>query len=52
VFGWIDPPGKLIPLLDAAGIDKAVAMTYVDVPGSNPEAVSISRGRSDGFPSD
>lgn len=38
-FGWIDPPEKLIPLLDDAGIDKAVCMTYVDVPGINPDAV-------------
>lgn len=39
LFGWIDPPEKLVPLLDEAGIDKAVIMTYVDLPGSNPEAL-------------
>lgn len=38
-FGWIDPPEKLVPLLDDAGIDKAVCMTYVDYPGLNPSAV-------------
>lgn len=30
-FGWIDPPEKLVPLLDDASIDKAVCMTYVDL---------------------
>jgi len=38
-FGWFDPPEKLIPLLDDAGIDLAVAMTYTDVPGLNPHAL-------------
>jgi hypothetical protein len=38
-YGWLDPPEKLNPLLDAAGIDRAVVMTYVDLPGSNPEAI-------------
>jgi len=38
-FGWFDPPEKLIPLLDAAGIDLAVAMTYTDVPGLNPDVL-------------
>jgi uncharacterized protein len=49
-FGWIDPPEKLIPLLDAAGIDTAVAMTYVDVPGINPEAVEYLAGAVGRFP--
>ena len=30
-FGWIDPPEKLVPLLDEAAVDKAVCMTYVDL---------------------
>ncbi|MEO6827169.1 MAG: amidohydrolase family protein [Microbacteriaceae bacterium] len=38
-FGWIDPPEKILALLDAAGIDRAVIMTYTDLPGSNPEAL-------------
>lgn len=29
-FGWIDPPSKLLPLMDEAGIDRAVVMTYRD----------------------
>ncbi|MFQ5947611.1 MAG: amidohydrolase family protein [Acidimicrobiia bacterium] len=39
LFGWIDPPEKLVPLLDEAGIDKAACMTYVDFPGSDPNAL-------------
>jgi uncharacterized protein len=38
-FGWIDPPEKLVPLLDDAGIDLAVCMTYTDLPGLNPAAL-------------
>jgi predicted TIM-barrel fold metal-dependent hydrolase len=38
-YGWFDPPEKLIPLLDEAGIDRAVVMTYVDAPGGKPDAV-------------
>lgn len=38
-FGWIDPPEKIIGLLNAAGIDKAVIMTYTDLPGTNPSAL-------------
>lgn len=39
LFGWIDPPEKLLPLLDEAGIDRAACMTYVDLPGVNPQAL-------------
>lgn len=39
LYGWMDPPEKLIPLLDDAGISRAVIMTYVDLPGSNPAAL-------------
>lgn len=38
-FGWIDPPDKIVALLDEAGIDLAVAMTYTDLPGLNPDAL-------------
>lgn len=40
-LGWIDPPEKLIPLLDDAGIERAVIMTYVDLPGANPGALDL-----------
>jgi uncharacterized protein len=39
-FGWFDPPEKLLPLLDEAGIAQAVCMTYTDVPGLNPHALT------------
>ncbi len=39
IYGWIDPPEKLIPLLDGAGISKAVVMTYVDLPGGGQAAL-------------
>lgn len=38
-FGWVDPPEKIVGLLDEAGIDRAVIMTYTDLPGSNPDAL-------------
>jgi predicted TIM-barrel fold metal-dependent hydrolase len=50
LFGWIDPPEKLVPLLDAAEIDKAVCMTYVDYPGSNPEAIDYLADAVGRFP--
>jgi uncharacterized protein len=49
-FGWIDPPEKLIPLLDRAGIDKAACMTYVDLPGSNPDALDYLADAVSRFP--
>jgi predicted TIM-barrel fold metal-dependent hydrolase len=38
-LGWIDPPEVLIAELDAAGIDRAVVMTYTEAPALNPRAV-------------
>ncbi|MEO3868814.1 amidohydrolase family protein [Nonomuraea sp. B12E4] len=38
-LGWIDPPGKLVALLDEAGIRQAVVMTYTEYPGYNPQAL-------------
>jgi uncharacterized protein len=40
-YGWFDPPEKLLPLLDEAGIERAVIMTYVDLPGANPKALEL-----------
>lgn len=36
---WIDPPEKLMPLLDIAGIDMAVVSTYANMPGFNDGAM-------------
>jgi len=38
-FGWIDPPEKIVGLLDEAGIDLAAVMTYTDLPGLDPYAL-------------
>jgi predicted TIM-barrel fold metal-dependent hydrolase len=49
-FGWIDPPDKIVALLDEAGIDLAVAMTYTDLPGLNPDALDYILAAVDRFP--
>ncbi len=49
-FGWIDPPDKVVALLDAAGIDAAVIMTYTDLPGLNPEALEYIVAAAGRFP--
>jgi predicted TIM-barrel fold metal-dependent hydrolase len=38
-LGWIDPPEKLIALLDETGIGRAIVMTYTELPGFNPHAL-------------
>jgi len=43
-FGWIDPPEAIIGLMDEAGIDQAVIMTYTDLPGANPDALEYIAG--------
>ena len=49
-FGWVDPPDKIVALLDEAGIDRAVAMTYTDFPGLNPDAIDYILDAVDRFP--
>jgi predicted TIM-barrel fold metal-dependent hydrolase len=49
-FGWIDPPEKVVALMDAAGIDRAVIMTYTDLPGLNPEALEYITGAAATYP--
>jgi predicted TIM-barrel fold metal-dependent hydrolase len=39
IFGWMDPPAAIIELMDEAGIDRAVVMTYTDVPGLDMDAL-------------
>lgn len=48
-FGWIDPPEKLIPLLDDAEIAVAACMTYVDYP-VDAEAIDYLAGAIARFP--
>jgi Predicted metal-dependent hydrolase of the TIM-barrel fold len=49
-FGWLDPPEKIVGLLDEAGIDRAVIMTYTDLPGSNPAALDYITASAKRFP--
>jgi predicted TIM-barrel fold metal-dependent hydrolase len=49
-FGWIDPPEKIVHLLDEAGIDRAVIMTYTDLPGLNPDALDYIVAAANQFP--
>jgi len=39
-WGWIDPPEVLLPLLDEAGIDQAIIMTYRDAAGPDDPATA------------
>lgn len=39
-FGWMDPPEALLPLLDNAGISKAVVMTYRDAISPDDPAIA------------
>ncbi len=41
-LGWIDPPEVMLRLLDEAGIDRAIIMTYTDVPGVNPRGLEYT----------
>lgn len=50
LYGWFDPPEKLVPLLDDAGIDRAAIMTYVDLPGSNPDAIELIAAAVERYP--
>jgi uncharacterized protein len=42
-WGWIDPPEVLLPLLDEAGIDRAVVMTYRDAQSPDDLAITYVR---------
>jgi predicted TIM-barrel fold metal-dependent hydrolase len=49
-LGWVDPPEKLVRLLDEAGISRAVVMTYTELPGFNPNALEYLAGAVAHFP--
>jgi uncharacterized protein len=38
-LGWLDPAASLIGLMDQAGIERAVVMTYTELPAVNPHAL-------------
>jgi predicted TIM-barrel fold metal-dependent hydrolase len=50
VFGWLDPPEKIIGLIDTAGIDCAVIMTYTDLPDFNPGALEYIVSSAERYP--
>ncbi|MCL4516127.1 MAG: amidohydrolase family protein [Firmicutes bacterium] len=49
-LGWIDPPEKLVSLMDKAGIDKAVVATYANLPGFNPTAMEYVANAVNKYP--
>jgi uncharacterized protein len=38
-LGWLDPAASLIGLMDDAGVDRAIVMTYTELPAVNPDAL-------------
>jgi len=38
-LGWMDPAASLIGLMDQAGVQRAVVMTYTELPAVNPHAL-------------
>ncbi len=43
VFGWMDPPARLVELMAAAGIDKSLVTTYADEPGPAAGLANLER---------
>jgi predicted TIM-barrel fold metal-dependent hydrolase len=50
-LGWMDPAASLVGLMDQAGIDRAVVMTYTDLPAVNPNALEYLADQIGLFPS-
>jgi uncharacterized protein len=49
-LGWMDPPEMLIPLLDEAGIRRAVIMAYRDAPAPHLEAFEYVAAAAERYP--
>ena len=49
-WGWIDPPEVLLPLLDQAGIEKAIIMSYRDAVTTEDPAVQYVKDAVDKYP--
>lgn len=49
-LGWMDPPEKIVRLMDEAGIARAVCMTYTELPGFNPRALEDLAAAVAAFP--
>jgi len=49
-FGWIDPPEALLPLMDEAGVDKAIVMTYRDATSPDDPALTYVADAVERYP--
>ena len=49
-FGWFDPPEAIIELMDEAGIEKAIIMTYSDAPVLKADALQYIRDACKKYP--
>jgi uncharacterized protein len=49
-LGWIDPAATLIALMDQAGVDRAVVMTYTEAPAVNPHALEYLADQISRYP--
>jgi uncharacterized protein len=49
-LGWIDPAASLIGLMDQAGVDRAVVMTYTELPAVNPNALEYLADQISRYP--
>lgn len=49
-LGWMDPPEAILSQMDECGVDRAVIMTYTDLPGLNPGAMEYIEGVLQRFP--
>jgi uncharacterized protein len=49
-LGWLDPAASLVGLMDEAGIDQAVVMTYTELPAVNPNALDYLADQIAAFP--
>lgn len=48
-LGWVDPPETILAEMDEAGIDRAVIMTYTDLPGLNAGALEYTAATVDRY---
>jgi hypothetical protein len=49
-LGWIDPPEKIVGLMDVAGVDRACVMSYTEAPQFNPTALEMIAEAVSRFP--
>jgi predicted TIM-barrel fold metal-dependent hydrolase len=49
-WGWMDPPEAILDLMDEAGVDQAIIMTYRDAIGPNDPATEYIRSAVSKYP--